>query len=121
MNGQWRRKIARRILDLLRTLVRGQLEMSADSDVIAQLTAAGGDLSAPHTILHYIDVRNRESADSIANELRQRGLRIEQRLGADGENCLVLAIHEVIVSEALMGSTRRSMEALIGEIRRWRI
>jgi hypothetical protein len=75
--------------------------------------AAGADLSAPRTILHYIYVPNRGSADSIANELRQRGFRIEQRLGADGENWLVLAIHEVIVSEALMGSTRRSMEALI--------
>jgi regulator of RNase E activity RraB len=93
----------------------GQFEMSIDADVIAQLAAAGADLSAPHTILHYIYVPNRESADSIANELRQRGFRIEERLGADNVNWLVLATHEVIVTEALMMSTRRSMEALIAK------
>jgi hypothetical protein len=50
----------------------GQFEMSIDADVIAQVAAAGADLSVPHTIPHYIYVPNRESADSIANELRQR-------------------------------------------------
>jgi hypothetical protein len=60
-------------------------------------------------------VPNRGSADSIANELRQHSFSTEQRLGADGENWLVLATHEVVVSEALMRSTRLSMEALIAK------
>jgi Regulator of ribonuclease activity B len=90
-------------------------QMSTDGDAIAQFAAAGADLSAPHTVGHYIYVPNRESAHSIANELTQRGFRIEERLGADNVNWLVLAIHEVIVSEALMISTRRAMEALIAK------
>ena len=89
--------------------------MSTDAAAIAQLAAAGADLSSPHIILHYIYVPNRGSADSIANELRQRGFRIEVRLSADLVNWLVLATHDVIVSEALMISTRRSMEALIAK------
>lgn len=89
--------------------------MSTDADVIAQLAAAGADLNAPRTVLHYIYVPNKGSADSVGNELRQRGFCIEQRLGADGENWLVLATHEVVVSEALMKSTRLAMEALIAK------
>jgi hypothetical protein len=63
---------------------------AADAVAIAQLGAAGADLSAPHTILHHIYMPNREAADSIADELRQRGCHIEMRLVADIVNWLVL-------------------------------
>jgi hypothetical protein len=74
--------------------------MSMDADAIAQLAAAGADFSAPRAIRHYIYLPNRGSADSIANKLRQGGPRIEQRLGADNVNWLVLAAHEAVLSEA---------------------
>jgi hypothetical protein len=93
----------------------GQLEDEYDADAIAQLAAVGADLSAPRSIRHYIYVPNRGSADSIANELRQCGFRIEQRLGADDLSWLVLATHEAVLSEAVLMSARRSMEALVAK------
>jgi Regulator of ribonuclease activity B len=87
--------------------------MSKDAVAIEQLSAAGADLRVPHTVLHYIYVPVRESAALIARELRQRGFQTEERLGADNVNWLVLATHQIVVSEATMAATRREMEALV--------
>jgi hypothetical protein len=89
--------------------------MSGDSEAFAEL-AALSDAEAPHTILHYVYVPDAEVAASIAGELHLRGFRTEVRLGADGSNWLVLARHEGVPSEALMSSTRRFMEALVGDV-----
>jgi hypothetical protein len=89
--------------------------MSKDATAIEQLSAAGADLRVPHTVLHYIYMPVRESAALVARELRQRGFQTEERLGADNVNWLVLATHQIVVSEATMSSTRRDMEALVEE------
>jgi hypothetical protein len=87
--------------------------VSKDATAIEQLSAAGADLTVPHTVLHYIYMPVRESAALVARELRQRGFQTEERLGADNVNWLVLATHQIVVSEANMSSTRRDMEALV--------
>jgi hypothetical protein len=87
--------------------------MSKDAVAIEQLSAAGADLTVPHTVLHYIYMPVRESAARLARELRQRGFQIEERLGADNMNWLVLATNQIVVSEANMSSIRRDMEALV--------
>jgi hypothetical protein len=98
--------------------------VSDDPEAITEL-AAVSDGDAPHTILHYLYVPSSEIATSISEELRRRGFRTEERIGADGANWLVLARHEAVLSEPLMASTRRSMEALIamsgGEYDGWEV
>lgn len=89
--------------------------MSDDAHAIAELTAAS-DGDASHAILHYLYVPSSETAAVISEELRHRGYRTEERLGADGVNWLVLARHEAVPSEALMASTRRSMETLVDRV-----
>jgi hypothetical protein len=73
--------------------------MSKDATAIEQLSAAGADLTVPHTVLHYIYMPVRKSAALVARELRQRGFQTEERLGADNVNWLVLATHQTVVSE----------------------
>ena len=87
--------------------------MSKDAVAIEQLSAAGADLTVPHTVMYYIYVPVRESAALVARELRQRGFQTEERLGADNVNWLVLATHQIVVSEATMALTRRDMETLV--------
>jgi regulator of RNase E activity RraB len=86
--------------------------MSDDKQAVAEL-AAVSDADAPHLILHYVYLPSSEAAALIANELRNRGFSVEQRLGADGINWLVLARHVAVPSETLMASTRRSIETLV--------
>jgi hypothetical protein len=86
--------------------------MSDDKQAVAEL-AAVSDADAPHLILHYVYLPSSEAAALIADELLNRGFNVERRLGADGVNWLVLARHVAVPSEALMASTRRSMETLV--------
>jgi regulator of RNase E activity RraB len=86
--------------------------MSNDKQAVVQL-AAVSDADAPHLILHYVYLPNKEFAASLASELRSSGFDIEERLGADGVNWLVLARHVAVPTEALMAATRRTMEALV--------
>jgi regulator of RNase E activity RraB len=89
--------------------------MNDDAQVVREIAAVSeGD--APHTILHYLYVPTSEAASKIAEELKQRGFRTEERLGADGVNWLVLARHQAVPTEELMASMRRSMETLIAKI-----
>jgi regulator of ribonuclease activity B len=89
--------------------------VSDDTRAIAELIRLS-DADAPHTILHYVYVPSSEVAALIAGELRLRGFRTEQRLGADGSSWLVLARHETVPSELHMASTRRFMETLVASV-----
>lgn len=57
--------------------------MSDDAQAIREI-AAVSDGDAPHTILHYLYAPSSEAAGEIAEELKQRGFRTEERLGGDG-------------------------------------
>lgn len=89
--------------------------MSADADAIKELAAAGADLTSPRTVVHYLYLPDRERAASVARTFNRRGFRTEERLGADNINWLVLATHEVLVSEALITATHRAIETLIAQ------
>lgn len=89
--------------------------MSGDRQAIREI-AAQSDGDAVHTIAHYLYAPSSEFAGDIAKELSQRGFTTEERLGADGMNWLVLARHEAVPTEALITSTRRSMEALMATV-----
>jgi len=89
--------------------------MNKDAVAIDELAAAGADLTVPRNVLHYIYMPNKEEAAAVARELRRRGFQTEERLGADGVNWLVLAVHEMIVTKALISSTRQAMETLISQ------
>lgn len=86
--------------------------MSNDAKAVSEI-AAVADGDAPRTILHYLYAPSSEAAAVIAVELRHRGFRAEERSGGDG---LVLARHEAIPTDALMTSTRRSMETLVATV-----
>jgi hypothetical protein len=89
--------------------------MNDDGQVIREIAAISGR-DGPYAILHYLYAPSSEAANKIAEELKQRGFRTEQRLGADGVNWLVLARHEIVPTEELMASMRRSMETLIATV-----
>lgn len=89
--------------------------MSNDAQVIRELVPLlGGD--EPRTILHYLYMPSEGAADWVANHVKQRGLRIEQCMGADGVNWLVLARQEAVPNIELITSTRQSMEALVAQV-----
>jgi Regulator of ribonuclease activity B len=69
---------------------------------------------ATYTIAHYLYFPTREGARTIAAALQARGFRVEDRLGADGINWLVLARHEVVPSLELIAATRLLMERSVG-------
>lgn len=57
--------------------------MSNDARAIAEV-AAVSNISEPHTMLHYLYAPSSDAANMIAEELKQRGFRTEERLGGDG-------------------------------------
>ncbi len=69
---------------------------------------------APHTVLHYLYVPTREAAIKVAIDLRCRGFSTQERLGADGVNWLVLARHDLFLSEEALVATRQMMDAIVG-------
>ncbi len=89
--------------------------MSDDLDALCELLDASKP-GAPHMLVHYLYVPNREIAATISNELRQRGFQTEDRLGADGVDWLVLARHQVVPTGEVLTSTRQLMEKLAADV-----
>jgi regulator of RNase E activity RraB len=83
-----------------------------DKQAVNEL-ASVSDTDAPHVILHYVYLPNKEAAASVAQELRSSGYETEERLGADGADWLVLARHVAVPTGELMVSTRQTMETLV--------
>lgn len=98
--------------------------MSADGRVVAELMSMS-DADKPHAIIHYLYVPHKEAADLVAGELQRRGYSVEDRLGVDGVNWLVLACHEIVPAEEVMMSLRESMTELVepleGEYDGWEV
>ena len=65
------------------------------------------------TVLHYLYLPKRENAPTIVESLRARGFRVQERLGADGVNWLVLASHTVVPSLEVILRTRASMNEMV--------
>jgi hypothetical protein len=78
--------------------------------------AEASDGETFHTILHYLYVPSSKAALTIAEELKRRGFRTEERLAADGENWLVLARHEVVPNKEAMAATRRFLEGSVATV-----
>ena len=89
--------------------------MDNDEKMIAEF-AAVTEVSVPHTVSHYFYAPNKKAAGVVTKELKHRGFRTEERLGADGLNWLVLAQHEIMLTDDLMATTRSIFEALVDEV-----
>lgn len=85
--------------------------MSNDQVALDQLSKVS-DRSQTHTILHYLYFPKKDAAKKVAQQLRTDGFEIEDRLGADGINWLVLASHNIVPSDEALTTARELMEQL---------
>lgn len=85
--------------------------MSNDQVALDQLSQFS-DRSQTHTILHYLYFPKKDAAKKVAQQLRTEGFEIEDRMGADGINWLVLASHDIVPSAEAIAATRETMEQL---------
>lgn len=85
--------------------------MANDNDALNDLRAVS-DTDAVHRISHYLYFPEQQAAKEVAQVLRQRGFEIEDRLGADGVNWLVLASVQAVPTEAAIAEMRESLEEL---------
>ena len=67
---------------------------------------------AVHVIRHYLYFATEQVGGEVAAELRRQGYAIEERLGGDDINWLVLATHQIIPSVESIASIREAMETL---------
>jgi hypothetical protein len=81
----------------------------SDSEAILQLMQAS-KIDVPHSILHYLYFPSEISSITVTSVLRESGFLVEQRLGADCSNWLVLAQHDIIPSEENVSTARAKME-----------
>jgi hypothetical protein len=81
-------------------------------EILRELSVEG----AEHTVAHYLYFPTEASAVPAVMELRRRGFRIEEQVGAAGDNWLVLAIHQVVPSEDGMLTLHRQLEVLAAEL-----
>ncbi|TDR34364.1 regulator of ribonuclease activity B [Tahibacter aquaticus] len=89
--------------------------MNDDKQAIREINAvSSGD--EVHVILHYLYVPSNEVANQISKDLKQRGFQVEERLGADCENWLVLAKHNAVPTEELIASVRQSLEEMMDSV-----
>jgi hypothetical protein len=81
-----------------------------------QVFASLSDAEAVHTIRHYVYVSTSELAGEVGATLRKRGFAVEENLGADGKNWLVLAQHEAVPTDELLTLIRLSMGELVAPV-----
>jgi regulator of RNase E activity RraB len=89
--------------------------MSDDRAALAELYQAS-EPGKSHVVRHYLYFPTEDGAAEVASRLKISGFMTEQRLGADGVNWLVLARHEVVVSEELIEATRLMMVVLAEKV-----
>jgi len=83
-----------------------------DAEVLMQLQNAGSDLSKPHVMNFYLYLPVRESAEEIAEMLRQDGYQVTVELGADDVSWLCLASKTLIPSDDALATILNQMETL---------
>ncbi len=85
-------------------------EMDFDPPASSERLVAGAP--TPHVVSHYLYFPIERSAKEVAAALRAKGFQTEERLGADGENWLVLARHEIVPTEARLEEIQSFLESL---------
>lgn len=88
--------------------------MSADDRVALEQLRQSSRRTGPHVVLHYLYFPHQRGAVAVVAELRNAGVATGERLGADGINWLVLARHEIVLSEEAIARIRQVMEDLAG-------
>src|SRR3954469_13495889 len=73
-----------------------------DEAVIAQLRAAGSDLSQPHALSFYLYVATEDSARRVAATLEREGFKVEVRAAAMGPGWLALASKTLVPTAAAL-------------------
>jgi Regulator of ribonuclease activity B len=63
-----------------------------------------------HKLKHYLYFPSKRAARVAAAKLREQSFGVEERLGADGVNWLVLARQEIVPSPELVATVRASLE-----------
>jgi hypothetical protein len=85
--------------------------MALDRDALEELRAVS-DMDAVHVVQHYLYFPLEQGARQVGNILRERGFLVEERLGADGINWLVLAKDRMVPTEAGIGEMRALLEEI---------
>jgi hypothetical protein len=88
--------------------------MALDRDALKHLGAVS-DMDVVHVVHHYLYFPREEAAKNVAGILRERGFVVEERLGADGINWLVLATHRMVPTEAGIAKMREFLEHIAEE------
>lgn len=88
-----------------------------DLSALDGLKDAGSDRSKPHFVRHYLYFPEKKMATKAVDALKAMGFEIEFRLGADGVNWLVLALHEIIPTDKAMSDVRIQMDRLASSLR----
>lgn len=88
--------------------------MALDRDALEELRSVS-NMDAIHVVQHYLYFPLEEAAKNVAEMLRQRGFVVEERLGADGINRLVLAKNQMVPTEAEIGNMRALLEQIAAE------
>jgi hypothetical protein len=88
------------------------LDADPDSQALNALRDAGSDLSKPHLIEFYLYFPAQTDANDVAVQLREEGLDVTVRLGADDVNWLVLAQRTMVPEQRLLQEFRSKFEAL---------
>ncbi len=83
----------------------------SDEEALRELrSVVGGD--KPTLVLHYLYFPRETDARDVSKVLKNEGMQVESRLGADGVNWLVLARHHIIPNEENVARARAGFEAL---------
>jgi len=77
--------------------------------------AAVSDITAVHTILHYLYFTTSDAAADVARQLDARGFDTEQQNSGESE-WTVVARHYIVPSESQILATRRWMESLVIDV-----
>jgi hypothetical protein len=65
-----------------------------------------------HKLKHYLYFPSKRAARKAAAKLREQSFGVEERLGADGVNWLVLARQDVVPSPELVATVRATLEQM---------
>ena len=86
--------------------------MADDNDALRELGNVSKE-NAAHLIQHYLYFSNESVGKKVARHLREMGFDVEDRIGADGEDWLVLAKHRMIPSKEEVSKKRRFFESIV--------
>lgn len=87
------------------------MSKTPDGKAIDKLFEVSVD-GAEHSVAHYLYFPTQAAAAPAVRELRRSGFAIEERVGAYGNDWLVLATHKIVPSEETMLAIRERLEAL---------